>query len=308
MTRAPLILTDPDLRTELTAPRAIAWMREALAAHARGELIAPARAHTELGAGRLVFTTGALRDRWYGYRSYDTFAPPNADQVVVCQHAATGRVRGLAVGHALGPIRVGAIGAVALDLLGNRHTPVVAVIGSGVQAWHQLWAMSAVRRFGQVRVFSRSAARREAFAARVTDELGLAALAYPSAREAVTGADVVVLATSSPTPVIDADWVSPGTFVTTLGPKQVGRAEFGPELVDRADLAATDSLAQWGAYDPPGILAGTPQGEALTSLGDIVIGARPGRRRDEDVVLFCSVGLAGTEVYLLDRLLAVRGG
>ncbi len=54
--------------------------------------------------------------------------------------------------------------------------------------------------------------------------------------------------------MIEADWIAPGAYVTTLGPKQVGRAEFGPDLVARADVAVTDSVAQSSAYDPPFIL------------------------------------------------------
>ena len=66
-----------------------------------------------------------------------------------------------------------------------------------------------------------------------------------------------MLATNSPEPVIEAAWIAPGRYVTTLGPKQVGRAEFGPDLVARADVAVTDSVAQTSAYDPPFILTGT---------------------------------------------------
>lgn len=109
----------------------------------------------------------------------------------------------------------------------------------------------------------------------------------------------MVLATNSPVPVIDPAWIADGAFVTTLGPKQVGRAEFGPELVDRADLVVTDSVAQTAAYDPPFILAGTSQQERLTSLGAAIADNVTGR-----TVLFCSVGLAGTEAYLLSKLIS----
>ena len=109
---------------------------------------------------------------------------------------------------------------------------------------------------------------------------------------------MVVLATNSPTPVIDSSWVKDGAFVTTLGPKQQGRAEFGPELIDRADLVVTDSVAQTRAYDPPFILDGTPQHDRLISLGAALSG-----NMTSGTVLFCSVGLAGTEAYLLARLI-----
>lgn len=61
----------------------------------------------------------------------------------------------------------------------------------------------------------------------------------------------MVLATSSPTSVLDPDWVAPGSFVTTVAPKQVGHAEFGPDMGAACDVLVTDSVAQLSAYDPP---------------------------------------------------------
>ncbi|MEV4260473.1 NAD(P)-binding domain-containing protein [Kribbella sp. NPDC049584] len=292
------VLSDADVRARLRADEAVRWMREAIVAAHEGRLRTPPRVATELGAGRLVFTTGALEGEWYGYRSYDSFDVDPGQQVVVLQDWTTGEVRAIAVGNELGPRRVGAIGGVAVDALAKPGAETLALIGTGTQAFTQLWAISAVRRLSSVRVFSRNHERRIAFAARASEELGLLVSAVDSAQQAVEGADVVVLATNSPTPVIEPAWVKDGAFVTTLGPKQHGRAEFGPELIDRADLVVTDSIAQTRAYDPPFILSGTPQHDRLISLGAALSGDVTG-----GTVLFCSVGLAGTEAYLLARLI-----
>lgn len=300
------VLNDAEVRRLLTPGRAMGWMREALLAEHHGELRSPPRVHTDLGGGRLVFTTGALAGKWFGYRSYDTFDVEPGEQVVVVHDAADGTLRGIAVGNELGPRRVGAIGGVAADTLARSDSRSLALIGTGTQAWAQLCAIAAVRELSQVRVYSRSADRRHAFAGRARSELGLPARAAPDAQQAVAGADIVVLATNSPTPVVEPGWLAPGSYVTTLGPKQVGRAEFGPELVAACDLAVTDSVAQISAYDPPNILLGTPQEHRLVSLGAVLAGDAPGRAGDDQRVLFCSVGLAGTEVFLLARLLDHR--
>ncbi len=254
-----------------------------------------------------MFTTGALAGHWYGYRSYDTFGwetvgDREADQVVVVHEWSTGLLRGCVVGWELSPRRVGAIGAVAVDLLAPPQSTSLGVVGTGRQAWTQVWAIAAVRPLAEVLVHSRDAGRREAFAARVSAELGPACRAVDSARAAVEGRDLVVLATSSATPVVEEGWLAPGTWVSTLGPKQAGRAEFAAELADWADVIVTDSVAQVQAYDPPFVLAGTPAADRMLALGDLVSGRsalpEPGRS-----VLFCSVGLAGTEAYLAARLL-----
>lgn len=103
--------------------------------------------------------------------------------------------------------------------------------------------------------------------------------------------------------MIAAAWLSPGSHVTTLGPKQQGRAEFGLDLPGAASLLVTDSLDQIGAYHPPNILAGTPHHRRLVSLGAVRAGEVPPSRAG-GISLFFSVGLAGTEAFLLDRLAA----
>lgn len=166
------VLTDADVCRLLPPRRAIGWMRDALVAAHRGELRSPPRVHTELGNGRLVFTIGALKGKWFGYRSYDSFDIEPGEQVVVVHDAADGRVRGIAVGNELGPRRVGAIGGVAADILACPDACTLAVVGTGAQAWAQVCAIREVRDVAEVRVHSRDVDRRAAFASRTRSELG----------------------------------------------------------------------------------------------------------------------------------------
>jgi ornithine cyclodeaminase/alanine dehydrogenase-like protein (mu-crystallin family) len=298
-----LVLRDRDVLTWLTAADAVRWAGEAVDAHHRGELVAPARIHADFGDSRLVFTTGHLRGSWFGYRSYDTFPADPGAQVVVVHDETSGQVRAVAIGNELGPRRTGAIGAVAAGALAPPGAGIAAIIGSGTQAYTQLWALAAVRDLREVRVYSRDPARRSSFAARAQRLISGLCRPAPDARAAVEGAHIVVLATSSPAPVIEAAWIAPGSYVTTLGPKQQGRAEFGLDLPDAASLLVTDSLDQIGAYHPPNVLAGTPHRQRLVSLGAVRAGEVPPPGADQ-ISLFFSVGLAGTEAFLLNRLAA----
>ncbi|MFC7550819.1 ornithine cyclodeaminase family protein [Plantactinospora sp. GCM10030261] len=296
-----VLLTDADVAAVLDAPEAVAGMRDALRAAYAGQLVAPPRASSPLDGGRLVFTTGQSA-QWYGFRSYDTFGHPEGEQLVVLHDAGSGRIRAIAVGDELGSRRTGAIGGVAVDALARPDAGTLGVVGAGGQAWTQVWAAAAVRPLREVRVFSRTPGGREAFAARVRAELGVPARAVTDAATAVRDADLVVLATTSPRPVISADDLSLGAHVNLVGFKQRGRAEFGLDLLDRADLLATDSPQQVRAYDPPMLAAAPPYLGRLHHLGAVLVGAAPGRSTAEQVTVFCSVGLAGTEVFLLNRL------
>lgn len=303
----PLLLTDVDVAAELDASTAVAAMRDALLAAYDGRLVAPPRASARLNGGRMVLTAGQFADRWYGFRSYDTFGRADGEQVVVLHDAGTGRVRAIAAGSEVGSRRTGAIGGVAVDVLARPDAGALAVIGAGGQAWTQVWATAAVRPLREVRVYSRTSAGREAFASRVRTELGVPARAVGSAPVALRGADLVVLATTSPVPVISAGDLASGVHVNAVGFKQRDRAEFGPDLLDRADVLVTDSPDQALAYDPPMLAAAPPYLDRLRHLGAVLAGAVPGRTATDEVTLFCSVGLAGSEVFLLDRLAQIVG-
>jgi ornithine cyclodeaminase/alanine dehydrogenase-like protein (mu-crystallin family) len=301
------ILTDADVAARVTPELAVEAMREAVLAAHRGELDAPARTVADLGEGRLLYTSGRWRDRWYGFRAYDTFdRDSNAardDQLVVVHDDSTGRLLGIVVGPELGRRRTGALGGVAVDALAPPDATALGLIGTGQQAWAQLWAVSAVRRLRSVRVFGRDESRRRAFAVRATRELDVDATAADDAHAAVDGADVVVLATNSPAPVIDTAWLPTGCHLTTVGPKQRGRSEFGEDMLAAATTLVTDSPAQLSAYDPPALASSGPIGDRVVDLGAVVAGAAPGRRHETDLTVYLSVGLAGTEVALAARLL-----
>lgn len=302
------VLRDEDVAARLTPAGAIAAMRDAvLAIHARA-LAAPPRVWADLSAdqdddGRLLFTVGGRRGRWYGYRSYDTFGLPADDQVTVLHDGTTGAVTGIAVSALLGRYRVGALGGLAVDALAAPDAGTLGLIGTGAQAFAQLWAIRAVRSLTEVVVYGRDPGRRAAFVDRVAGELDLPVRAAASAEEAVAGRGIVVLATSSGSPVIDAGWVAPGASVTTLGPKQRGRAEFDVALAERAELIVTDSVPQTRAYQPPFVLAGTAVASRLVGLGAVLTGDHPLPKDPAAVRLYCSVGLGGTEVALLAHLL-----
>lgn len=292
-----VIVTDDDIRDRLTAADALIWAHEALTRHATGALTAPPRARIDLGAGSLVVTAGQSGHDWYGYRCYDTMPTTGDDQVVVAHDTATGEIVAVAVGTELGARRTGALGGVAAQTLTGGTVNHLGIIGTGRQAFTQLWAITGFTAPDRITVHSPTPTRREQFRDRAAAELGLTVQTCDNARDAVTGADMVVLATSSPTPVIDTRWLRDDVVVTTMGPKQLGRAEFTSDLVTEAVFAVTDSLDQLHSYDPPALTATT---SGMHELGNLVTGAvnapTTGRR------VYCSVGLAGTEVHLLGRL------
>ncbi len=291
------VLDDADVARLCTAELAVAAARESLVDAAGGVLTGPPRMLAPTGAGDLVFTVGGSAEGATGFRMYGPW--PGGDQLVAVWDGG-GRLTGVVVGQLLGALRTGGLGGAAVDALARPDAQVLAVLGSGRMAWSQVWAASAVRTLREVRVFSPDPAHRRAMAARVRDELGVAAAPAPDARTAVEGADVVLVSTVATAPVLQADWLAAGCHVNSTGPRGAAGSELGPDLADRAALVATDSPAQLAAT---AATVGSFTDRAAVHLGGVVSGAVPGRASGQDVTLYLSIGLAGSEVTLADRLL-----
>jgi alanine dehydrogenase len=294
------VLFDSDVRSRLGAAAAVSAARRAVVDAYRGALAAPPRLRADFGENSLVFTAGGYVGGALGFRVYGLW-PDESDQAVLVW-SREGRLEGCVVGSELGARRTGALGGVAVDALARANASILGIVGSGRQAWTQLWAIQAVRKLAAVRVFSPTHANRERFAERVRAELGLQATASDKPEEAVADADVVVLATRAERPVIEAGWIRDGTHVNTIGPKFASAHETPAELAARARSVVSDSPAQAAAYDEPFF---TPR--PLTDLGAVVAGDDDGRTSDDDVTLYCSTGLAGSEVVLAEALLSGLG-
>ncbi len=294
-----LVLGDDDVRRWLAPEIAVAAARSALAAAWRGDLAAPPRLHASIGGVSLAFTAGGFPGGPLGFRVYGSW-PGSPDQAVLLWDGA-GRLTAVIAGTELGARRTGALGGVAAGLLAPDGPVTAAVIGSGTQAWAQLWACSAVRQFREVRVYSPTAGHAAGFAERARRDLRLPAQAAGSARAAVAGANLVLVATAAGSPVLDADWIGPGTHVSTVGPKFAGRSEIPAELASRADVVVSDSPQQAAAYGEPFFTS-----RPLTHLGAIVAGREAGRGGRGQVTLYCSTGLAGSEVVIGAALLEAR--
>lgn len=205
---------------------------------------------------------------------------------------ATGVPVALVAATYLTALRTAAADAVAVRALARADASRVAVIGAGHQAWYDLVAVSHVRPLSHVAIWSRDRTRAEAMASRAREELELDSIAT-DARTAVSGADIVLTVTSATTPVIDDDWVRPGTHISAMGTDSRDKQELPVELVVRAcnfaDVAAqavTIGEHRWAA-DARRVTV-----QDITPIGAVLAGDAPGRRDAREITLFDSSGIA----------------
>jgi len=298
-----LLITDDDIARYLSMPQALTCMEESFRLHAADTLIAPARSDTDLAeAGKFVFTVGGSTgdNSLVGFRVYDMkhFKSSERDELVAVFCGNTGAIKALVAGTQLGPIRTGAIGGLAIKYLSRSNSKVLGLIGTGSQGRTQLLAAAAVRQFDKIRVFSRNPQHCGEFAEQMSKELGQLVQPAASTREAVEGADVLICATVSPTSVIQADWLKPGVHINNIGPKFKNNQELDLSVAERAALLVTDTMAQVDQYGDQFITAASPLHDRLQELAPIVAGTIIHERASEEITLFYSLGLAGTEVTL----------
>jgi ornithine cyclodeaminase/alanine dehydrogenase-like protein (mu-crystallin family) len=184
--------------------------------------------------------------------------------------------------------------------LARKDAAVLAIIGSGVQARSHVEALSLVRQFTDVRCSSPSAAHVASF---VAESKGYPVRAVESAETATRGADVIVLVTASPTPVIADDWVKPGACVISVGACRPNQREMDPALVARARLVVDSRAAALKESGDvvQGILEGRfGESHIAAELGQVVADPKLGRGNESEITIFKSLGMAVEDVAAAD--------
>jgi ornithine cyclodeaminase len=220
-----------------------------------------------------------------------TLFPHNEDrethQAIICVFdPENGTPAALMDGTFVTATRTAAGSALATRLLAREDSHVLAVIGAGVQARTHARAIPRVRPIEEIRVASRDRAKAEALA----KEIG--GVAVDSYEDALRGADIVAATTHAVEPVVRREWLAPGTHVNSVGLNPRGR-EVDAQTVEDATLVV-ESRSSALAPPPAGApdLVGVDPSHVHAELGELVTGAKPGRRSRDEITLYKSVGVA----------------
>lgn len=256
---------------------------------------------------RLILETGSVLHQmagsWGNYfvaKIYSSNRKYGVLQMInLLYDSETGKPLAYLEANNLGMIRTGAASGYATDLLAASDASVVGVIGSGWQARGQVEAMRAVRPIKEIRVYSRKLEKAERFA----EEFHCRAV--ESAEEAVRDAPIVVTATSSKDPVVEAAWIKPGTLINAMGSNVANRREIPAELMQPPNRVVVDDLEQARIEAGDIILAGS--WDNVEELKDVQRGHDPAR-----VTVFESLGIAVEDAaaagYVYEQAVAKKMG
>lgn len=232
-----------------------------------------------------------------------TYFPDNPDaglptiQAAIVVFSERGTPVGLLDGTVVTQLRTGAASALASRYLSRADSSHLLVIGTGPLAPHMAVAHCAGRPIRRVSVWGRRPERTAATvsAIRLRLDAGIEVGAVDSIEEAVRTADIVSCATSSAEPVLMGKWLRPGTFIDLVGSFSPAKRESDDDVVRRARIFVDTfegALAEAGDILDP-IARGVIARERVEAeLADLVCGRAAGRKSDDEIIVFKSVGTA----------------
>ncbi|HXX22901.1 MAG TPA: ornithine cyclodeaminase family protein, partial [Terriglobia bacterium] len=294
---SPPFFSEEEVRARLRMTDLIDAMQHALVEFSAGRVLQPVR--TVLKIGEQSFfglmpsyvpalpALGAKLVTFFGgnaARGLDTH-----QAVIVVLNPETGVTEAILDGRYITEARTAAVSAVSVRQLARKDAPALGILGSGVQARSHYEALNLVRQFREVRAWSPNPDHLRRFAA----ETG--ARAMPNAESVVRGADVVVAATASPTPVVQSEWVAEGAHVIAVGACIPTQRELDPALVQRARLVVDSRAA--ALQEAGDLVMGIAEGRWTPSHISAELGELPVRQNDREITVFKSLGLAVEDIF-----------
>jgi ornithine cyclodeaminase/alanine dehydrogenase-like protein (mu-crystallin family) len=294
-----LVLSEHDIRALLDMESCVEAMEEVLSALARGELFQPLRSVARPpGTNGLIGLMPAHRSGERAAWSLKEIVviPSNptrgldAHQGAVLLHdGETGQLVALLNASPVTEIRTAAVSGVATRALARKDASRVAILGAGVQGRSHVQAMRAVLDDPEIRIWARNSDASAALAAEV------GAVASPSPDAALHGAEVVCTTTSAAEPIVELRWLAEGAHVNAVGSSIPTTRELDTATVAAASLFVDrreSTLNEAGDYLLPAAEGAVGPEHIKAELGEVLIGAHPGRQDESELTVFKSLGIA----------------
>ncbi|HEX6164249.1 MAG TPA: ornithine cyclodeaminase family protein [Vicinamibacterales bacterium] len=305
-------MTEQQVHSLLPMPDLIAAMESALAKFSAREVLQPVRSVLMVGPTKAYFglmpayvpspaSLGAKLVTVFGENHKRNL--PSHLATILLLDPETGALQAIMDGRYITEARTAAVSAVSTRFLAKPDASTLAIIGSGVQARSHLEAYHLVRQLEQVRIWSPKQRSREQFVDDMSGHVPVPIVAADSAEAAVRGADLIVLVTSSPTPVIEDAWVSNGAHVVCVGACRPNQQEMPPALVARSRLyvdSKAAALVESGDVVMNIAAKLFDESHIRGEIGELVLGRIEGRRSAEEITVFKSLGMAVEDVVAAD--------
>lgn len=292
----PLWITEADVVGLMDLGEAIGALESALRAEAKGDAQNMSKTLMQYGKSNL-HAIGARLDGLVGTKTW-AHTEGGTCPLLLLWDAKNGALVAVIEAFALGNMRTGGISGVAANWLADPAAKVMGLIGTGKQALSQVGTMLAVRPIERLQVFSPTAEKRAAFAAKVREEFGIEVVEAASTEAACKGAQIVTLVSRATTPFLTAAMLDEGTHLNAVGAIAPDREEFTQDVFARVTAVAVDNLAGvrqlsrefMTQYDKAGW-------DAVPTLATLIASGRR-RTSKDDITVFKAMGMGISDLAL----------
>ncbi len=282
--------------------KAVIAVKKAFEGHTLGRLTMPSKVYLNVSADGDFRAMPALASdsrmaslKWVNVHPNNRKkGMPSVMALLILNDAVTGRPLSIMDAAALTALRTGAAGGVAAKFLSRKNSRIAAFVGCGVQAVHQLEAISSVRRIEEVRFFDPSPEAQKKFLNAIGSFYQGKVIKADSVNKCTLGADIITTTTPSRKPVLFKKDVSPGAHINAIGADAAGKQEAEAALLKHASVFVDDreQAAHSGEINVPVSEKVLSLTNISGSLGEVIAGKIPGRQGDHEITLFDSTGLA----------------
>ena len=303
-----LLLSEKQVQGLIDIDELIAALEQAHIQYSTGNAVMPVRLVVPLPQidGRITSMPGYLNeDKALGMKVV-TYFQNNPKQnlpailaTIMLFSAETGKMIAAMDGSYITAIRTACASAMATKVLANPQTPVLGILGAGVQARAHIQALARVRKLEKIKLYSPSGASAAALKQEMAPQFQATIEATNSADEAVRDADLVVTVTTAKEPILKKDWLKPGVHINAVGSHRPDLREIDGATLARAKVVVDSReaiMAECGdillAIKEGSIAKENIHGE----IGEVLAGTKPGRARADEITLYKSVGIAIQDV------------
>lgn len=303
-----LFLSESEVQSLIELPELITALEQAHIEYSTGKAVMPVRLVVPLPQiqGRITSMPGYLNHgQALGMKVVTYFHNNGAHGLpailatILLFSAETGKMIAAMDGTYITTIRTACASALATTALANAETPVLGIIGAGVQARAHIRALSHVRKLSKIKIYSPSGASAKKIKAELENETGIAIEPVANAEQTVRDSDLVVTASTAKEPVIKAEWVKPGAHINAVGSHRPDLREIDGATLSRAKVVV-DSRQAIMTECGDILLAIKENSFSETrihaELGEVVGGTKSGRSSATEITLYKSVGIAIQDV------------
>lgn len=302
-----LVLSRADVARLLSLDDCIAAVEAAFRLHGEGRLVPPGILGMHVPGGGFHVKAALLPlSRTYFAAKVNGNFPGNAERfglptiqgIIVLADGANGEPLAVMDSIEITILRTGAATAVAARHLARRDSAVATICGCGNQGRVQLRALSRVLALKKAFAWDLDRSRAHAFAQRLSAELQIEIAPVEDLARALPLSDVCVTCTPARTPFLRREYLRPGSFVAAVGADSPEKQELDSTVLSAATVVVDvlDQCATIGELHHALDAGLTTRERVHAELGEIVAGRKPGRRSDDEIVVFDSTGTALQDV------------